>query len=304
MHGILRLMELNTFFYILSANVVISLISLIGLLILSVSFLRGKRISNMFVSFAAGVMLATAVLNVLPEALHELSHSDALMWFMYGIIGSFFLERSLIWHHHHNDESHNIKPTAALVLMGDGVHNFIDGLAIAAAFMASIPLGIAATVAIAAHEIPQELADYSILRNSGLSRRKALVWNLLSALTAVLGGFVGFYVFNISAMYVHYALAITAGIFLYIAVADLIPEMHHSKIQSGWVFQSILFVAGILLMIGITMATPHSHENTDVHDDAGIHDDAGVHDETDVRDSDEKNSNTDIHMETTGDRIE
>jgi zinc and cadmium transporter len=237
---------------IITANLLISLLSLAGVFTIALSFLKNEKASTMMVSFAAGVLLATAFLNILHEAIEGMNPADALSWAMFGVICAFLMERCLLWYHHHHEDSHNINPTSILVLAGDGVHNFIDGLAIAAAYIANPALGITATIAIAAHEIPQELADYSILRHCGLSQKHALLWNFLSGLAAVGGGIVGYYVFKESFDLVYYALAITAGIFMYVSLADLIPELHHSKTRSGWLMQTALFLIGVALVYGIT----------------------------------------------------
>lgn len=248
---------MNLFLQIFVANVIISFISFAGVITLASKKLNEKSTAALLVSFAAGVMLATALINILPEALDSLPIKSGLHWFMFGIVGAFFLERFLLWYHHHHEDTHNINPTATLVIVGDGIHNAIDGLAIAATFIANPALGIAATVAIAAHEIPQEIADFSILRHCGMSRNKALLWNFISALTAVVGGVIGYYIFRESLATVGYALGFTAGIFLYVAVADLIPELHHPKTARHWIPQTIFFVLGILLMVVLSSMTPN-----------------------------------------------
>ncbi|MBP9798339.1 ZIP family metal transporter [Candidatus Woesebacteria bacterium] len=240
---------MSTLLSIITANILISCISLIGLSILSVKTFASKKLSTFFVSFAAGVLLATSILNILPESLEHLPTQTALSWFMYGIIAAFLLERSLLWYHHHHEDTHDINPTSLLVLVGDAIHNLIDGLSIAAAFIVSPALGIATTIAIAAHEIPQEIADYSILRHCGMGNRRAILWNFVSALTAVIGGIIGFYIFRESFELLHYALAVTAGIFLYVSAADLIPELHHSHTSHSWLPQTVLFLAGVVLII-------------------------------------------------------
>lgn len=238
---------------IITANVVISLFSLVGILTLTLRIFQTENAAKLMVSFAAGVLLATSFLDILPEAISGMEVSSALSYAMSGIIGAFLMERCLLWYHHHHEDSHNINPTSLLVLFGDGIHNFIDGLAIAAAYLANPALGITATIAIAAHEIPQELADYSILRHCGMSNKKALLWNFISALAAVIGGIVGFYLFEESFDLVFKALAITSGIFIYVSLADLIPELHHSKTRTGWFVQTCLFLAGVSLIYGIAM---------------------------------------------------
>ena len=267
---------MNPLINILLATGAISLISLIGVFVLSRAKSFGDKSTGRLVSFAAGVLLATSILSVLPEAFEGLAYTIALKWFLIGIVGAFLIENILWWHHHHSD-THNVDPTASLIIFGDGVHNFIDGLAIAAAFIVHPSLGLTATIAIAAHEIPQEIADYGILRHTGLSRNKALMWNFISALTAVVGGVIGFWIFQEATEIVYYALAITAGLFLYISTADLIPELHHNESRQNAFSQSVLFIVGILLMAGITMFAPHTHE----HSEPGHSHEEEVHEEHD-----------------------
>lgn len=222
----------------------------------------------MMVSFAAGALLAAAFLNILPEALEGLETFTAMTWAMVGVVGAFLMERSLLWYHHHHDETHNINPTSLLVVFGDGIHNFIDGLAIAAAFLVHPVLGMTTTLAVAAHEIPQEIADYSILRHCGMTRKKALLMNFGSGLASVVGGLVGFYFLQDSTTMVYYALALAGGIFIYVSAADLIPELHHSQTrEQGWILQTVMFIVGIVLIMLITVNTPHSHEHEDEHMD-------------------------------------
>jgi zinc and cadmium transporter len=266
---------MHTLLFISLATLAISLVSLSGIIILSLRIKRTHIPANYFVSFAAGILLATAFLNILPETLEELPAFESLSWAMYGVILAFLMERSFLWYHHHHDDTHNIKPTASLVLVGDGIHNFIDGIAIAAAFLINPSVGITTTIAIAAHEIPQELADYAILRHCGMSKYKALFWNFVSALTSLIGGILGFYLFQGDTSLIPYALALTAGIFIYVSSADLIPELHHSKTASGWFGQTLLFLIGIgLIMITAsqlshdhpTSAEPHLIEDTHDHE--------------------------------------
>ena|SRR3989338_6083156 len=233
---------------IIAANIFVSLISFVGAVFFTWQSLRKTVHTLLLVSFAAGVLIATSFLDILPEALEELSIGDGLRWAMIGMIVAFLMERLLLWHHHHHEHDHDIHPSALLVLFGDGIHNFIDGLAIAASFIANPGLGIATTVAIAAHEIPQELADYSVLLHCGMTRKKALLWNLLSAFTAIVGGLVGYYFFRESTGFVSITLALTSGLFIYISAADLIPELHSPTSRKGWLGQTISFLLGIVVM--------------------------------------------------------
>lgn len=237
----------------LIATILISGLSFSGSILLINRKLVSKNILHYLVSFAAGVMLSTALLDILPEALESQDDLMAIMWtVLFGIIFGFMMERFVLWYHHHHEDSHNIKPSAYLVIFGDAFHNFIDGIAIAATFIANPGVGIATTIAIAAHEIPQEIADLSILINSGLTKKKALLFNGLSALTAVIGVIIGFYFIKTFDSVTNLMLGFTAGIFLYIPLADLIPELHSDyRSQKNW-RSAVTFLAGILLLYLLT----------------------------------------------------
>lgn len=210
-----------------------------------------KNIIPYLVSFAAGVILTTAFLDLFPEAAEQaeslgLEVNIFLPAFL-GVITSFFIERFLLWFHHH-EHTHGIKPTIFLITIGDGIHNFIDGITIAATYIANPTLGLMTTIAIVAHEIPQEIADFSILIHSGLSKKKALIINLLSAITAVIGGVLGYYFLNNFKPGLPILLAFSAGIFIYISCSDLIPDLHRDyKEQKKWI-QALPFIAGVMLI--------------------------------------------------------
>lgn len=234
------------------ASFITSLVSLAGIFFLLGAPSSHEKSSKHMVSFAAGVLIATAFLNILTEALHEADIDYMLQITLIGIIFSFLMERFVLWYHHHHNDMHDIKPSAYLVVVGDTVHNFIDGIAIAATFSVSIPLGILTTVAILSHELPQEIADFMILVKSGLSRQKALMLNFLSALVAILGGIAGIYIIELNEALHPIALAFTAGIFIYIAAADLIPELHESHDKSKPFDQVVPFILGISLILLMT----------------------------------------------------
>jgi len=233
---------------ILLANLLISAVSFSGLAIFSFKKVATENIITHLVSFAAGVMLTAAILDLLPESL-EIAQGkvDIFLPLFCGVIVFFFLERFLLWFHHHHG-THGIKPAPLLVLFGDGIHNGIDGVAIAATFLANPALGFVTTLAIAAHEIPQEIADFSVLIYGGFSKKKALAANFISGLTAVLGGILGFYFLDKIEGILPVFLAFTAGMFIYISCADLIPELHRDfEKRKNW-GQSIAFLLGILVL--------------------------------------------------------
>jgi len=241
----------------LLATISVSLLSLSGALLL-LKDKKGQQANvTHFVSFAAGVMLSAALLDLLPDAIAETNIQPILMFALWGIVGSFLFERFILWHHHHEDK-HHIKPSAFLVLVGDAVHNFVDGVVIVAAFLVNPALGISTTIAIAAHELPQELADFSVLIYAGFTRQKALLFNFLSAVTAIVGTVVAYYFLGLYAQLLPPVLAFTAGMFIYIACADLIPELHreHNTNKENPFLQVLPFISGIIIMLTIISLSP------------------------------------------------
>ncbi|MBI4136459.1 ZIP family metal transporter [Candidatus Roizmanbacteria bacterium] len=251
------------FFNSIAANIFISLISLIGAFTLFRKKLSSDQWTAILVSFAAGVMLGASFFDILPEAFEELAIPNVLLWVLVGIVVSFLLERFLLWYHHHHTDRHKVEPSAYLVLFGDIIHNMVDGIAISAAFLVNPSIGFTTTLAIAAHEIPQELADFSILIHAGMEKKKALLYNFLTALTAILGAIVGYLFLSTFETLIPIALSFTAGMFIYIALADLVPDLHYSKGSYLNIAQSLPFVVGILLMLSLVNALPH--EDEEVH---------------------------------------
>ena len=185
-----------TLFFIILSTFLISLISFIGV---SVLFLKEKwfnRILLILVAFSAGTLVGAAFFDLLPEALEEVGSENALKVFIFTILGFivfFILENFIHWHHHHSKDHPEVMPFSYLILISDGLHNFIDGLVIAASFVVSFPMGIITSLAVISHEIPQEIGDFGILVYCGIKRGRALFLNFLSALAAVLGGLIGFF---------------------------------------------------------------------------------------------------------------
>ena len=209
------------------------------------------------VSFALGALLSVAFLDLLPDALAAAGAADApalLATVLAGILGFFLLEKLLIWRHCHADhcethsEEHFHQPAGTLIVVGDAIHNFVDGILIAAAFLTDINLGIVTSLAIAAHEIPQEVGDFAILLQSGYGKRRALAYNLLSSLSMLVGGVLAYF----SLEHLHGALptilALAASSFIYIAVADLIPSLHQKTTARAAVQQIGLIVAGVIVI--------------------------------------------------------
>jgi zinc and cadmium transporter len=186
-----------------------------------------SRSATRLTGFSVGILLASALLDLLPEAAHELPSVNVGMAFLGGVLLFFLLEKICCWYHHRAGmrQASEFRPAGVMILVGDGIHNFVDGLLIAAAFLESPALGISVTVAVMAHEIPQEIGDFLVLLSSGYGRAKALLLNLVSGLTAMAGGLVGYFALPLVSEATPYALCIAAAGFIYIAVCKLIPAM-------------------------------------------------------------------------------
>lgn len=233
---------------IILANLIVSSGSLIGVLTIAIK----PNILNKFllplVSLSAGTMLGASFLHLLPESLETLEPHLSLQLALFSIIIFFLLERLLHWRHCH-DEAHLAKHTLGYMnLFGDAIHNFIDGLLIAAAFVADPTLGLISVLAIALHEIPQEIGDFGVLIHSGFSRSRALLANLLVSLTAVFGGVVGYFLSHSTELFAGYLIPVAAGGFIYIAAADLIPELKEGKSSQKTIVNILTFILGISLM--------------------------------------------------------
>lgn len=245
----------TVYLYTFGSVLLVSLLSLAGLLFL---FLKQEKLSKIimfFVSFSAGTMLGDAALHLLPEAIKEDSQSmDIWFWLLAGIISFFILEKIVHWHHCHGADScgHvHVKILGTMNLLGDGLHNFIDGAVLAGAFLVSPTLGAATLIAVVAHEIPQEIGDLGVLIHSGYSRRKALILNFLTALAAVAGAAAALSlsvkIENIS----QYILPFTAGSFIYVATSDLMPELKKDIALSKSIQQLIGILLGIFIMLAL-----------------------------------------------------
>ncbi len=252
------------YLYALGSVVAVSLISLIGATALAVNTALLSRSLFVMVSVAVGALFGDAIIHLIPEAFESIANpTHASLYVLAGILGFFILEKFLLWHHHHDaedeheghvmlrDESGKIRPLGYLILLSDGIHNFVDGVIIGAAYLVSVEVGIATTVAIALHEVPHEFADFALLIHSGFSRARALALNFLSALPAVLGTVAVFFMRDLDATIVPIAVAIAAGNFLYIAGSDLVPELHkHSGIRNA-LAQFFFILIGIGLMLAL-----------------------------------------------------
>ena len=224
--------------------------SLGGLLTASLLLLFNReardRVVPWLVSYAVGTLLGVALLDLVPQALGKIEPTPAFTALLAGIFTFFILEKLVIWRHCHDDQSCAIHPsTVPLVVIGDAIHTFVDGVVIAAASLVSLPLGVTTALAVAAHEIPQEAGDFAILLAAGNSRSRALMLNLSSA-TGGLVGAAAMLIFGSRAPAVlPFVLAFAAGSFLYVAMADLIPNLHRGSIDRNAVRQTVLIALGV-----------------------------------------------------------
>ncbi|AHB42797.1 Metal cation transporter, ZIP family [Candidatus Saccharibacteria bacterium RAAC3_TM7_1] len=242
---------MNTWLLLFIAATAGSLVSLTGGLYLIYGGKTADKLQRLAVPFAAGALLAAAFLDLLPEAVEQGSAETTLTATLIGLVGFFVLERSLSWFHHHHDEpvaSGVHRRTSSLIIIGDTVHNFIDGLAIGAAFLVDPAAGIITTIAIAAHEIPQEIGDFSLMLSKGMAKRKVLLVNIISAFATVIGA-VAIYGFG-GTIHIpeNLILAVTAGFFIYIAASDVIPTIHAERQRTVAARQTAILIFGIIFV--------------------------------------------------------
>ncbi|MCB0271773.1 MAG: ZIP family metal transporter [Bdellovibrionales bacterium] len=247
----------NVLYWIMGSGFCMSAIALVGSLTLIVSKETLDRSILPLVSFAAGSMLTTSLFIFLPESIEHLGNeTPVFISFVSGFLMFFVLEQFLHWHHcHHSSGKH--RPLTYLVLISDGIHNFIAGLAVASAFMIDIRVGITAWIAEALHEVPQELGDFGILIHGGWERKRALIFNFISALTFPFAGLVVYFLSQ--SINVSYLLPFAAGNFLYIAAVDLIPEIkNHASLKTN-MSHFIFFLLGMALLFSFKMWMGHQH---------------------------------------------
>ncbi len=244
---------LDAWIYSMGSVLLISVISFTGIFTLSLKENSLKKILLFLVSFSAGALFGDAFIHLLPEAVAENGFGISIsLSLLGGIVLFFILEKFIHWRHCHIPTStHHPHPLAFMNLVGDGVHNFIDGLVIAGSYLASIPVGIATTIAVLLHEIPQEIGDFGVLLHAGFSKKKALFFNFLSALIAVIGAAVALAAGSYMASITSFLIPFAAGGFIYIAGSDLIPELHKETDPSKSAAQLLAFVAGVLVMLGL-----------------------------------------------------
>lgn len=238
--------------YILLFTLIGSVISLIGGLILLFKEKFTLKITHFLTAFAAGALLATAFFDLLPEAyeyMEELGGDINIpLWTLIGILSFFLLERFIHHHHSHGNHTEEKKSIIPLIVIGDTLHNFTDGVAIAATFFVSIPLGIVTSLAVAAHEIPQEIGDFGLMLNKGIKGKKVLLINMYSSLAAMAGAILTYIYKDSLEGFLPLILAVTAGFFIYIALANLIPEIHNRDNQKIAFWETVMLLFGVIVI--------------------------------------------------------
>lgn len=246
---------MELFFWILGSVILVSLLSFVGVLTLSFGKKRIQHILLYLVSFSAGALLGDAFLHLLPEAFGAGPENIFIpISVLAGIIVFFVLEKIVHWHHRHDmeDSEHGHTKTLGITnLVGDGIHNFMDGLVIGGSYLVSIPLGMTTTLAVILHEIPQEISDFGVLLHAGFSTKKALFFNFLSALGAIAGAVLIFFAQGSFGGLELLLVPFTAGGFIYIASADLIPELQKEKRLGKTALQFVFLVLGMAFMLAL-----------------------------------------------------
>lgn len=232
--------------YVLISTIFVSLISLIGIFFINKRLEFLEKISFYLVSFSTGALITGGVLHLIPEALEE--NFNSIYSIIFGIFLFFILETFLKWRHCHEFEckEHTFVP---INLLGDSLHNFIDGVLISSSYLVNLNLGLITTFGVIFHEVPQELGDYGVLIYGGLSPKKALRLNFLVSLTSILGGIFGFFLLEKFDFFIPYIIGLTAGNFLYLALTDLIPELHKKVSIKSNIEKTLFILIGIFLMI-------------------------------------------------------
>ncbi len=237
-------------YYSIISVAIVSLVSLIGIATIPIKKHFIKKHIYLLVSLAVGALLGDAFIHLLPEGFEAFDNKVLFsLLVIVGILVFFIIEKYLHWHHHGDDEEHD-HPVGKMVLLSDGVHNLIDGMIIASSYIIGVEVGIATTLAVILHEIPQEIGDFGILMHYGYSRARALWLNFISALTAVLGAIIVFMIGNSGNTLSSWLIPIAGGGFIYIALSDLIPELHK---KSGSITHSLLQIIMILIGVGLML---------------------------------------------------
>lgn len=240
--------------YALTSVIVVSLISLIGIITIPIKESKLRSLLIYFISFSVGALLGDVFIHLLPEVVEEYGGfpHEVSFYILISIVATFMIEKLIHWKHHlSNHKGHHHPPITSITMLGDTAHNFIDGLALGASYLVSIPVGIATTIAVILHEIPQEIGNYGVLLHGGYTKKKALYVNFLSALSAIAGTIIALIVGMQITNAVVFLSAFAAGNFLYIAASDMIPELHKEVSPRKSFWQLVTMILGIVVMYSL-----------------------------------------------------
>lgn len=272
-----------SYFEVLFYSLVGGLFALVGGALLLSKQKTALALAHYGTPFAAGALLAAALFDLLPESLHLLAEGAATRWVLVGILGFFLLEHFLHWFHHpHQHEHEGERKIAPLIIIGDSLHNFLDGIAIGAAFLIDVPTGIVTAIAVAAHEIPQEVGDFGLLLKSGYDRKRVLLVNAASALMSTAGALLTFWLGSRASLPLGELLAITAGFFIYIAASDIIPTIHENRQRLAHAGAALLILG--VMSVGAVTEVAHEYIEADSHSEDTHHVEEHGHDEEKVHD--------------------
>lgn len=274
---------MNDWLLLIAAAVFGSIVSLVGGIYLLYGKWGAKKLQRIAVPFAAGALLAAAFVDLLPEAMEGSDAHVVSIVILLSFLTFFLLERTLSWFHHHHEHEHSAGEqvrtrNSVLIIIGDTLHNFIDGLAIGASFLVSPATGIVTAIAIAAHEIPQEIGDFGLLLSKGMRRRKVLLVNIFSALATVVAAVLVYGMGDALPVSQPILLAVTAGFFIYIAASDIVPTIHAEPKRRVANMQAAVLIAGVIF-VGVTTTVAHQYIGGHTHDhDYERHEPAQYHD--------------------------
>ncbi len=235
--------------FILAATILVSLLAFLGVFLLKINPKHLAIVLPLIVSFAAGVILGDVFIHIAPESAVDLGPS-VFFYLLFGVVAFLIIEKLLLWHHHKgaHDAAHHAKLTPAMVLIGDGAHNFFDGVIIAASFLNNFNLGVLSTFAIILHEIPQEIGDFGVLLSTGLKPKKVILYTFLAQLTAIAGGLITYFFLTNMTQFIELFLPIAGGGLLYVATSDIIPELNKEVKLKENLLQIIALILGIAVM--------------------------------------------------------
>lgn len=247
------------YYHVIFFSLIGGVVSLIGGVLLLSREKSAQALAKYATPFAAGALLAAVFLDLLKEGLQESNPDTVLLSAVVGIVIFFFAERFLHWFHHHHQHEGAPTPSTALIVTGDTIHNALDGVAIAAAFLVSVPTGIVTTLAVAAHEIPQEIGDFGLLLHKGMSRRKVLLVNVFSAIATTVAAVLTFGLGSSNDLPLGVILGLSAGFLLYIAMSDVIPEIHENSSKKHlFDWQPLLLLLGVVV-VGLSIRLAHAY---------------------------------------------